>query len=202
MSNDESAGILDNSKDNAIDRSDVITACKCRLKCHDKFSDETKKNILHHFVNCKHGERRLFIDSHVERFEKGRRTNTSSNKRQFTHIYKLPLQNGKKEKVCKSMFLNTIGRRSDNCVVSHFKSKANNNGIVCKDDNRGQKINSIRKTTKSQSEENIIGHIETFHPQVCVNTIFCIYESIYKGALFHDKYISSWEFFFVDCFYL
>lgn len=80
----------------------------------------------------------------------------------------LPLDVNKEDtniKVCKTMFLHTLGRQTDSFVTQYLKAKQNN-GIVDTIDKRGQKMVEKNKILAAVQEERIIQYINSFHPVV------------------------------------
>lgn len=167
MDHSDSGNIASSSKN--FQRPIMPPTCEntnCRWKCFEKISTNRRDEIFKRFLRFSFGERRHFMDKYIKRIEKVQKLETSQNKRNFSNFYSLPLENGKTIMVCKKMFLSTIGKRSDNIVVYHFKAKNFNNGIALCEDRRGLKINTDRKNKRDIKAEEIIYHINRFNPQV------------------------------------
>lgn len=86
---------------------------------------------------------------------------TLLNKRKFSYVYYLPLNDGNRQKVCKTMFLNTLGLKSDSKITSFLKSIITNFGII-NFITQGKYIRQNFLTIREQ----IIAHIKSYNPQV------------------------------------
>lgn len=137
----------------------------CRKKCFETISSQQRELIFQAFNAMGFSERRLFVDAYVTQIEKVYQS--SSTKRKFTQVYTLQLcPQATKQIVCKTMFLHTLGFKTDGMITSHFSSKSNNSGLTKTKDGRGETISQIRKTNKLELCQTIKDHISTFNPVV------------------------------------
>lgn len=110
-------------------------------------------------------ERQYFLEAYL--LQEKKRFQSGSSKRQFTITYYLPTKENKsKELVCKTMFLHTLGRKTDGLVTNFFNRKHANTGHVVTTDLRAKTVNKIRTEKMEALYEKIKNHIFTFNPQV------------------------------------
>ena len=76
-------------------------------------------------------------------------------------VYQLPCEDGSKKRVCKCMFMHTLGMKNDGALAWFKKKKIQGRPIVSPIDGRG------RTTPTSKSDEDLIrNHINSYHPQI------------------------------------
>lgn len=129
---------------------------------------------------------------------KRRRTEADELKRCRSLHYTLPQVNGIKTKVCKVMFLHTLGLKNDGMVTEYLRAKdrqKSNNAHLVTDDHRGKTV----PTNKADVEE-IRRHINSYHPQIShynrehtPNRRF-LDPSITITGLFHNIVINNYMF--------
>ncbi|CAH2004429.1 unnamed protein product, partial [Acanthoscelides obtectus] len=125
----------------------LLLSChnNCRQKCSSKINDENFRELIRtKFWRLSFGERRLFLDAHIKQFEiKVRRQEAQRSSRNVSLKYFLPLPvetEAKFEKiqVCKTMFLHTLGLKTDGMITCHIHSKKRSvEGIAQTVDERG-----------------------------------------------------------------
>ncbi|CAH1994210.1 unnamed protein product, partial [Acanthoscelides obtectus] len=125
----------------------LLLSChnNCRQKCSSKINEENFRELIRtKFWRLSFGERRLFLDAHIKQFEiKVRRQEAQRSSRNVSLKYFLPLPvetEAKFEKiqVCKTMFLHTLGLKTDGMITCHIHSKKRSvEGIAQTVDERG-----------------------------------------------------------------
>ncbi|CAH1977423.1 unnamed protein product, partial [Acanthoscelides obtectus] len=154
----------------------LLLSChnNCRQKCSSKINDENFRELIRtKFWRLSFGERRLFLDAHIKQFEiKVRRQEAQRSSRNVSLKYFLPLPvetEAKFEKiqVCKTMFLHTLGLKTDGMITCHIHSKKRSvEGIAQTVDERGLVIRGMLEEQKMRTEEIVIKHINSFNPVV------------------------------------
>lgn len=132
-------------------------SCKCKLKCGETFSYNSRNAILETFY--KFGNHELqwqFITKYVMSESVKKLQVTRNKNRTQTISYYLPLD-GNKVRVCKVFFLNTL-RISEQMVYTAIEKY---NSDSDKTDCRGKHNNRPRKMSVP-TEESIITHIQLF----------------------------------------
>ena len=136
---------------------------KCRIKCSENFTFAQRSTINNQFWGLSFRERRLWFDSHIL-VEDVKRRKVSNNVYERMHSFKYFLPVGlEKKHVCKSMFLSTLGMKTDGMITSFIaaKTKGTDNIECVLKDNRGSSI-----PTNKKNVELIKQHINSFKPQV------------------------------------
>ncbi|CAG9763461.1 unnamed protein product [Ceutorhynchus assimilis] len=175
-----------NTKNEMVPERKLKEACKntCRLKCVNKISKDMRLSIFSEYwalgdVNRqrdfilrfvdfrKKNRQRLRRNQNVQRQEdisdEDNDVNVGDNsRRKMTYFYHLSSEEGEREKVCQTFFLNTLGISHQ--VVKTVAAKLNiseNNVVTIDGDNRGR--NNITKTRISQRQELLVkDHINSF----------------------------------------
>lgn len=141
----------------------VLPPCgmKCRRKCREKFSEQRRDQIQKHFWSMNFAERRGFLNSHIT-MQKVHQKKTQSKGKTASMHYSLPKENGEKVIVCKTMFLHSLGMKTDGYVTELKKAMKETCGLPMKSrDNRG------RHEPANKGDHNLIKqHIDSFNPQV------------------------------------
>lgn len=91
----------------------ILPGCNCRLNCANKFNDIHREMIYNHFWNTNYEGQQRFFEAYIEEFEKKVSTSKLNSRRKYTQKYFLPSETGQKEVVCKTMFLSSLGLKSD-----------------------------------------------------------------------------------------
>lgn len=139
--------------------------CKnsCRLKCF-MMSEEQRINIFKAYYKiADYTRQRDFINANTEKLGKKATTTQQQSRRQYSVIYFLPI-NGDRKKVCKSMFLNTLGMKKGVVDITMKKRSKEN---VAASDGRGK---GKSFTLAPALIEGIKAHIESFP---CVPSHYC-----------------------------
>lgn len=146
----------------------------CRQKCSERLSHEERLLIFRRYIELSSYERkRDFIHNHTEKKQKKWHTKENS-KRQCTILFFLPKDNGK-IRVCKTMFINTLGIRKGVVDVAMQRRTPQNTSFG---DRRGKKA---KKITPPEIIGDVKSHIERFP----------VMESHYCRAKSQRKYLSS-----------
>lgn len=107
---------------------------KCRQKCGERISNNERLLIFKRYYELKTYERkRDFINGHTEKKLKKWHTKQNS-RRKSTIIFYLPI-NQEKVKVCKTMFINTLGIRKGVVDIAMQKKTSEN---TTQEDQRGK----------------------------------------------------------------
>ena len=127
----------------------------CRKKCHTKFNAENREEIFQNYWKLgSHTEQLDFIHSNTDYNLKKRNVSTSSRRARSIFFY-LPLF-GKKIKVCKTMFINTLGIKKG---VVDYAMKNRSKLNTSTGDKRGK---HVKKCLPSEVKLSIRRHIESF----------------------------------------
>ncbi|KAH9643380.1 hypothetical protein HF086_015494 [Spodoptera exigua] len=133
----------------------------CKKKCHTKFTEESRKNINHHFRNMSWKEQKYFIINNTSKEEPKRKTVTENRKlpRNVSVLYFLSNETGSKVNVCKVFFLETLGysRKNDKSVRNALTTITNTIPV----DKRGTNPNP-----KKFDDAKVIHHINSFNPSI------------------------------------
>ena len=140
----------------------VLPACdiSCR-KCNERVSDESRREINEKFWSSTYNERKLWLNSYIHINDVKRHYTGTTSRKQHSLTYFLPRTDGKKQHVCKDMFLATLGWKSDGVVSKFIKSKTRSGTHFKPKDERG-KATPMNKV----NEQPIIEHINSFNPQI------------------------------------
>lgn len=135
--------------------------CVCKMKCFDKFTQADRSELFQHYWNiADHEKQWLYILNNTEVEQPKVIKVQRKRDRSRTLIYYLPLnKDGKvtKLRVCKVMFLNTLGIK-EKTVYSAMNKYTNNLQIT---DLRGKHANRPHKTS-DETEQSVIQHIKSF----------------------------------------
>ena len=143
----------------------LLPGCQysCRYGCLGNISPAARIKINENFWQGDFTQKRLFL----VRFNKSipcatKTTNLPDElrKRHRSTRFFLPDIEGKKVRVCKTMFLHTLGLSSDARLKSFRRSLQSNSDTVCKDHRGGS-----RRVDK-ELHDTLDRHIESFHPQI------------------------------------
>lgn len=163
---------------NRIEKYTLLLPCndQCRKKCSKKIGDLERNNIRTTFWTMTFGERRLFLDSHIKQHGvKTRVQEALSSNRNYSIRYFLPIKNHIESgnnltedlQVCKTMFLHTLGLKTDGMITAHLREKRNSgNGVAKTKDDRGLVARAILNSQKVDNQTAIINHINSFNPVV------------------------------------
>ncbi|KAL4714240.1 hypothetical protein ACJJTC_009592 [Scirpophaga incertulas] len=163
-----------NSRNGKIrDKKNICGPCQstCKLKCFEKFEEETRCAIFNKFWAVgNHSQQYNFIVNYVVRINKKRTITQGQSRRSYTYIYHLPVnQNNQTTKlvVCKSMFLNTISCGPK--MIRTAMSKFANTSSLALVDNRGR--HSHHKTSINEEMiKSVLDHVNSFEP---VDSHYC-----------------------------
>ena len=136
---------------------------KCRKQCSSVIDETARININSYFWSLSFSERRLWLDSYILIAPvKTRTANETEHSRSNSLQYSLPVASTKLP-VCKTMFLSTLGLKTDGMITEFVKAKTDSNTSASKliQDKRGSAPNPTKL-----DEEAIKSHIESFNPQV------------------------------------
>ena len=138
----------------------------CQKKCIDNFQEADRFIINKQFWSLSFTERRQWFDSNIT--EKSVKQHTASNKenmRKSSLKYKLPSQQGVKIDVCKTMFLRTLGLKTDGMVTQLLKAKRRSyeDNIAPINDRRGK--HEVYENHKADYEA-IRYHINSYKPSI------------------------------------
>ncbi|CAG4989572.1 unnamed protein product [Parnassius apollo] len=147
------------------------------LYCY-RFNEQIRENIFMDFYSLADLTlQREYIVRFVEKKPVGRKTTATESRRKFTNCFYLPL-NDEKQKVCKKMFLNTLGISEKTFRTALQKLK--NTGVVEKDRRGGRQ--EVYHERDTQLRSLITEHINRF-PRV--ESHYCRKSST-KEYLHHD----------------
>ena len=145
----------------------ILPPCPpCRLNCSAKISDEARSKFHRDFWKGSFIHRRYMINKHVTCHpcvsqNTSRRMRLDVRPRHFSREYYLRDDDGAYVRVCKEMFLHTLGKRTDGFLSAFFKSTHWREGTDVFIDHRG---GPTRK--RPWIEPEIVAHIQSFHPQI------------------------------------
>lgn len=136
--------------------------CKCKLKCFEKIPSDRRLVIFKQFWACgNHETQWQFILKNTEIIEPKVMKIQRKRERNRTLVYYLPSKNDvclvTNLKVCKTMFLNTLGIK-ERTVYTAIDKYANGDQIT---DLRGKHTNRPHRTA-SETEQSAIQHIQSF----------------------------------------
>lgn len=140
----------------------MMNPCACKLKCFETIGNEDRLNLFTCFwATGSHETQWHFILKNTEITEPKVIKVQRKRERNRTVIYYLPLKNNtgliKRIKVCKTMFLNTLGIK-ERTVYTVIDKYNKGNAIT---DLRGKHANRPHKT-RSDTEQSVIEHIKSF----------------------------------------
>ena len=145
----------------------ILPPCtRCRFQCSLKVGDEARAKFHREFWSGSFEHRRHAIHKRVSdhrcvgrndkpRFPQGGRI------RNYSREYYLRDDEGRYIRVCKTMFLHTLGKRTDGFLTSFFASLRTTDGAVPFADHRGGD-----RRGHPWVEPEIVAHIASFDPEV------------------------------------
>ena len=157
----------------------LLAPCSCKKGCGDSFNEASRENIRKRFWRSPFHGRRGFFSSHITiKPVKRRRTKTDETceeseevtekkvKKSRTLNYSLPRDDGTVTEVCKTMFLHTLGMKTDGMVTTFIQQKTStattaDESVCLLTDGRGR-APALSRICK----EPIRAHIKSYHPQV------------------------------------
>ena len=144
----------------------VLKSCHCRRLCSEKFVSETRVEINSAFWARNFSGRRAFFDKYITikhclPAQKKNRIPQQKYKRKITLQYSLPSDEDTSERVCKTMFLRTLGMRNDGRVTLYVRKKMTKGTESALVAGRGR-----QSSKESLHSRQIKNHILGFHPQV------------------------------------
>ena len=95
------------------------------MNCTERLEETHRSKIRHEFRSSDFQERRQWLNAHVmiQTVKKKKKTTKNPEFRNHTLIYTLPMPDGSAIRVCKAMFLSSLGARSDGIVMEFVRSK-------------------------------------------------------------------------------
>ncbi|KAJ8930717.1 hypothetical protein NQ314_016444 [Rhamnusium bicolor] len=143
----------------------MMPPCKetCRLKCFTISESERLKIFKAYYELGDYSRQRDFIHANSKKNVKKIKTTQHDSRRNYSMNYFLPID-GNRKKVCKPMFLNTLGIKKGVVDIALKKRSKEN---VAASDGRG-KGNS--KTLDPAIVQNIMTHIQSFP---CIPSHYC-----------------------------
>ena len=141
----------------------VLIVMKSVEKCSECFNFVQRDTINKQFWGLSFRERRLWLDSYIA-VEDVKRRKISNNIYERKHSLKYFLPLGlEKSHVCKSMFLSTLGLKTDGMITGFISAKTNaDEGIQSMlKDYRGHSTPTKKKNAKIIKE-----HISSYQPKV------------------------------------
>lgn len=156
---------------------------KCRKMCFQKITPEQRIYIFDYFKGLDYGERQLFFDKYLTKNDiKYRKADATRNKK-FSLSYNLPIIPLDEPNadinvttnnhniiikniisVCKTMFIHTIGFKTDGSITNFVRRTAND--LPCLGDKRGKQRGLQMKSISEANKKNVNEHIDSYHPQV------------------------------------
>lgn len=142
----------------------------CRIKCFTIPEAERLKIFEAYYQLADYSRQRDFIHANSEKEIKKNNTTQNKSRRNYSVNYFLPI-NGIRKKVCKPMFLNTLGIKKGVVDIALKKRTKEN---VATSDGRGKRNSKILDPAIVR---DIISHIQSFP---CVPSHYCRAESTRK----------------------
>ena len=109
-----------------MEKYQVLTPCseKCRLNCRNNVDDDTCSATNQCIWSLSFALRRQWLSSFIVATKvAGRKTDKEGKQRSTFLTYSLPDASGYKNKVCKVMFLRTLGIKTDGIITSWKAAK-------------------------------------------------------------------------------
>ncbi|KAL4719252.1 hypothetical protein ACJJTC_018955 [Scirpophaga incertulas] len=167
-------------------RMKVSCSATCRLRCYEKITDESRKELFSRFWDTgSHVKQWQIIAKYVMQKNKKTATNLEeTSRRSYTLHYHLPLHDPvtdstSSQKVCKTMFLNTFNI-SKEFVYTALRKNNDCNDFVDIIDDRGRHKNHASIIT-NEMKQSVIDHVNSFIPV----------ESHYVRKRSNKKYLDS-----------
>lgn len=151
-----------NRKGNIIPERKIGAACeeKCRIQCQKKFNEEARKSIFKEFWDlADHTRQWDFIAKYVKEIKKKQVTVGAGSVSRRSNSRYYVFKSGEEDKrVCKTMFLNTLGV-SETWVTTALKKIKGSSTIIA--DQRGKHNNRPEKI-KETIKDSVRNHIKLF----------------------------------------
>lgn len=142
-------------------RKELGSACNCKMQCSTQFTEDIRSELFQYYWAIGNHEKQwLFILKYLEVEEPKVIKVQRKRDRSRTLLYYLPLKRDSvvtKVRVCKVMFINTLGI-SEKSVYSAMNKFTNNLQIT---DLRGKHASRPLKTS-DETEQGVIQHIKSF----------------------------------------
>ena len=107
-------------------------------------------------------ERRQWLDSYITISPlKNKKVNRIKDNRNVTLTYYLPIDNGGKLQICKTLFLSTSGMKTDSAITEFVRCKRNSSGGLSP-----TSVGKGKHKRKLKYIDNVKEHINSFHPYV------------------------------------
>ena len=144
----------------------LLPPCKssCPFQCSERLDEDHRQDIRSIFRSKLFDGRRPWLDANISILNvKQRKTTSNLNLRNNHLLYTLPAKDGTKIRVCKVMFMATLGAKSDSIIMEFVRAKRENaeNAISPSIDRRGRK-----RKAENHLHEAIINHINSYNPCV------------------------------------
>ncbi|XP_073956134.1 uncharacterized protein [Choristoneura fumiferana] len=157
-----------NRAGNVVEQKVLGPPCICRYKCFEKLTPANRQQIFSKFWAISSKEKQwLFVVNNSTKQKKTRCLNREGpNNRQFTITYFLPLilsdnvGSTDKIKVCKTMFLNTIGMSGKIIKTAWEKYDG---GAVMAEDQRGRH-QKHKRIIVDEMKTSVCDHVKAFEP--------------------------------------
>lgn len=134
----------------------------CKKKCFEKVNEEERRAFFQEYWSCPDQHSKWeFIAREVKRIPKKTGQDNETSKRNFSREYLLRINKMKTVKVCKVMFLSTLGI-SDSAVTTAFNKLGD--GAHISPDKRGAQTSGGRKQNPLLSQR-VKEHIDSFPRQ-------------------------------------
>ena len=150
---------------NLSERKLLMPCNDCKLKCSESYSEHYRGQILSGYWSLNHRERRQWLDGHIRIGEVQRRrlSDQVNIKKERSNTYYLPKENGCSQRVCKTMFMRTLGLTCDSAITVFIKAKvATTSGTIAPmEDGRGKSV------PPNKIDRDVIkNHINSYNPVV------------------------------------
>ena len=144
----------------------LLATClnSCRLKCSARISTAARQTHRRRFWSADFQAQRTYLLQHVQvQHSQGihisNRVRQNARLRRFTQVYSLEDEEGTAVRVCKDMFLHTLGLKSDS-KLTQLRRALSSSQCATRDGRGGD------RRSNSMAREEIIEHISSYHPQV------------------------------------
>ena len=139
VENSQPIGISPTTKQNAASKNEsyaqhfrakypLLPPCnsKCSLSCTEKVDKDFRHGIWYKFRSFRFKERWQWLDAHVTvlNVKKRKRNTLKARLRKYSLLYTLPKPDGTEVRVCKKMFLATLGARTDGIVMKLSRQRS------------------------------------------------------------------------------
>ena len=137
----------------------------CKLQCSAGYTEEYRQQVLTRFWSLSYRERRQWLDSYIKISDVQRRRVNSNDsfRKNRTLTFSLPKPDATVQRVCKKMFMNTLGLTYDSVISEFVKAKLRHEdgSIAPVQDRRGKRTPPNKIDT-----DIIVKHIESYQPAV------------------------------------